>query len=326
MKAGWERTHDFIMPDIDTVRKILTPFLKGKRVTDMEPLSGGLNNSNIKITTDTKECFVLRIYSKRNDSPGKETAILNLLSEKVPVPSVLYSDRSCFVFSKPFMVLSWIPGLPFSEMLTKKDIACTTTLAAAIGETLANIHHITFSDSGFLDEDLNIKEKIKLDAEMFVIFIKESMEKGFGEKHIGTGMSAEVLRFSLLENIGVQNKLVHSDFNPLNIFVNGSTLSAVLDWEYALSSSPLLDIGNMVRYESLDSTLLEPFVEGYLHNGGHLPEQWLQKAKLLDFMALFDLLNKEHCGERRRQDITRIIRRTIEDWEQYDRIQQSFTE
>ena len=62
MKAGWERPNELIIPNIEIVRNILKPFLKEKFVIQIQPLSGGLNNSNIKITTNTNESFVLRIY------------------------------------------------------------------------------------------------------------------------------------------------------------------------------------------------------------------------------------------------------------------------
>ena len=43
--------------------------------------------------------------------------------------------------------------------------------------------------------------------------------------------------------------LVHGDFNGLNILMSGTDVSAILDWEFALSGSIYFDIGNMLRYE-----------------------------------------------------------------------------
>jgi thiamine kinase-like enzyme len=152
--------------------------------------------------------------------------------------------------------------------------------------------------------------------------------------HLGSNISSEVFKFVhehayIIDDLDIQNSLVHGDFNPLNIlateresFIN---ITGILDWEYAFSGSPLMDIGNMLRYEDLNNTeFLSSFISSYRANGGLLPAKWLQKAKLLDLIALCGLLNKKECGEVRVRDIKGLIYNTIGKWEQFNSIQNKF--
>ncbi|MGR3765483.1 phosphotransferase family protein [Rossellomorea sp. NS-SX7] len=335
MKAGWERSNDYIMPDLHEVRNMLKPFLKGRFVEKIARLSGGLNNSNIKVTTDSHEDFVLRIYNERSNNMKIEAEIARLLDGRVPVPQTLYADSSCSVFHYPFMLMKWVPGVQLSEMVDRKNEKILWTAAHAAGEALANIHAVTFPESGFLDDELNIKERVEITADTFLEFIEEMIEKGYVSKHLEETLCGDVVRFaqehaSLMDDPGDQHSLVHSDFNPLNILVveekeSEMKISAILDWEYAFSGSPLMDIGNMLRYEGMGSTgMLKPFILSYQENGGVLPEDWLKKAKLLDLIALLDLLNKEECGEVRVKDITGLIMNMMNEWERYEAVQRTF--
>ena len=330
MKAGWERSNELITPNIEIVRNILKPYLKEKFVIQIQPLSGGLNNSNIKITTNTNERFVLRIYSKNSTSIGAERGLLNLLKGKVPVPQVLYIDSSSSVLNYPFLILSWVNGTQLSVMMNdnKRKISSIGNL---VGKSLSQIHKIRFPESGFFDDSLKINEYVKLNATVFLMYIEESLVKGYSDKHLGTELCNEVLKFSqknshLINQLGEQNFLVHSDFNPLNIFVeerdSNINISGILDWEYAFSGSPLIDIGNFLRYENVNSSkLLYEFIISYQDNGGYLPDKWLQKARLLDLISLCGLLDMKECGEVRAKDIKRLILNTMEEWDSYETIQ-----
>jgi aminoglycoside phosphotransferase (APT) family kinase protein len=334
MKAGWERSNELIMPNMKTVRKILKPFLNEKRINHIQPLSGGLNNSNIKITTNNDENYVLRIYSKNNKRMVIEREIVNLLKKRFPVPQVLYFDFTCALFNYPFLILNWVQGVHLSEIIYRKNKKEISSAASAVGETLARIHKIKFPDSGFFDEKLNIIDYVKLNANKFIMYIKESLVDGNVDKHLGSEVCNEILSFSqkhahLIDNLGEQNSLVHGDFNPLNIIMkeidSNISISAILDWEYAFSGSPLIDIGNMLRYENVIFTeLLHPFISSYQDNGGYLQDKWLQKAKLLDLIALCGLLNKKECGEVRVIDIKRIIINTMKEWDIYQTVQAEF--
>ncbi|MEG9298700.1 phosphotransferase [Mangrovibacillus sp. Mu-81] len=333
MKAGWERMKEQISPDINTVRKMLMPFFEEDKVEYIEMLSGGLNNSNIKVTTSSNEDFVLRLYGSNNKSMKVECEIVKLLKGRVPVAEIVYSDSSCSVFQSPFLLMKLVRGEQLSEMIYRENAHEIRSAAAAAGAALAEIHKMKFPASGFFDDQLNIREYVEISASSFMAIMEEIYRRGYVSKHLGEKVCGNVLKFSqehacILDGPEEQNFLVHSDFNPLNILVeekDGSIkISAILDWEYAFSGPPLMDIGNMLRYEGIDTSMLMPFILSYQENGGNLPDKWLQKAKLLDLIALFDLVDHEECGEVKVADIKRLILSMMDEWESYGVIQNAF--
>jgi aminoglycoside phosphotransferase (APT) family kinase protein len=72
---------------------------------------------------------------------------------------------------------------------------------------------------------------------------------------------------------------VHSDYNGKNLLVHERggcwSISAVLDWEFAFSGSPLTDIGNMLRFRTAyPACFASAFITGYREAGGNLPPDW----------------------------------------------------
>jgi len=66
-----------------------------------------------------------------------------------------------------------------------------------------------------------------------------------------------------------------------------------VDWEFAYSSSPLFDVGNMLRHHGEQPVGYRGgFVEGLADGGTDLPEDWPEIARALDLFALADLLTR----------------------------------
>lgn len=96
--------------------------------------------------------------------------------------------------------------------------------------------------------------------------------------------------------------LVHGDFGNRNLLVRKMRgrwrVVAVLDWEFAISSSPLADTGHFLRYEQPLHPSAEPhFSRGCLQAGGRLPENWRRLAQLVDLVALCDSLTHDQLAE-----------------------------
>ena len=320
MKTNWERSYKEITLDIETVSNLLRTFIREEEISELESVSGGLNNSNIKVITNLGNKYVLRLFSNNDGRAELEGAVLKELQEtEVPVPHVLYEDYSLSQYDHPFILLSWMEGIQLSQS--------DHFPAESVGKILAEIHRITFDSAGMLDGKLGVKEPITINAASFMNFMNEMLIEGYAPSHIGEKEAKRIYNFaaehaSLLDDIGQQNSLVHSDFNPLNLLVdNNSEVTAVLDWEYAFSGTPLIDIGNLVRYEDVKtSDRIGSLIHSYQEYGGTLPSQWLKKAKLLDLTALCDLLNRPECGEVRLKDLKELIERTIRQWNTFDDI------
>ena len=332
LKAGWERTKPMILPDHPTISVMLKEMLNGKPITRIEPLGGGLSNSNLKITLQNEETIVLRIYNDGGKKAEIEKEVLQLVQGKLPVPEVLYHDFSLSLLEYPFLVLTWVDGFQLSELFQKGDPSDLANSGNEVGRHLAEMHSIQFSSPGFFDATLKIQEFEISGAASFLAVLDEILRDRQVIQNLGSDMVHKIGQFAkeqapLLDHLGNQSSLVHSDFNALNILVeregNGIRVTGILDWEFAFSNSPLIDIGNMLRYENGDVSLfMGPFISSYRDNGGILPQHWLQQAKLLDLIALCDLANNEDCGEVRLRDLQKLISRTMNEWDRYSTIQE----
>ena len=114
------------------------------------------------------------------------------------------------------------------------------------------------------------------------------------------GPAAEVIAAAadpLARSVGRARQLVHSDYNGKNLLAVGGdgrwSISAVLDWEFAFSGSPLTDVGNMLRFRAGGPPgFAGGFVAGYRDAGGQLPERWREISEALDLYALADFLTR----------------------------------
>lgn len=143
-------------------------------------------------------------------------------------------------------------------------------------------------------------------------------------KRLGSDLCDQLLSFVAehgwyLSELEGQSRLVHSDFNGSNILVRQASgrwqISAVLDWEFAHSGTPLFDVGSMLRYrKKLSPGFQAGFTSEFQKCGGVLPSNWQRMVRLLDLCNLVEPL----CGERERQwlfdEIRGLIVDTIADW------------
>ena len=101
-----------------------------------------------------------------------------------------------------------------------------------------------------------------------------------------------------MASLGEERRLVHSDFGGPNLLVDQDAsqrwqVSGVIDWEFAFSGPPLVDVGHMMRYERRRRPLVEPyFSQGFCAAGGTLPENWRDHARAVDLMALCESLTR----------------------------------
>jgi len=120
-----------------------------------------------------------------------------------------------------------------------------------------------------------------------------------------------------LARLDEEARLVHGDFNGRNLLVRCLagrwSVVAVLDWEFAVSGSPLADLGHFLRYERDSSPLAEPhFSNGYLHAGGKLPPDWRQLSRRVDVIALCESLTHHHLPNTVVAELLELIRAAVE--------------
>ena len=113
--------------------------------------------------------------------------------------------------------------------------------------------------------------------------------------------------------------LTHGDFGGSNILVGidelGARVEAVIDWEFAFSGSPMMDLGNLLRPPLGELAGFEDAVAGgYRAAGGLLPDNW---RRLTLYSGLADwaaFLGRPRINGALIDDARRMISRTLESW------------
>ncbi len=118
--------------------------------------------------------------------------------------------------------------------------------------------------------------------------------------------------------------LTHADYDPANILVRQIgdkwKIAAILDWEFALASTYLLDMGMMLRYSHrLPDYYEESFIAGIQSKGFQLPSQWKKQAKLMDLLCLLQLTQFNPVAERPNlnRDVVSLIADSVNNWDQW---------
>lgn len=321
MKDDWERVVPPRSLDPGQISKIIDSVFHGKRVVAFERIGTGLSNSNYKILIEGDvDPLVLRVYEGEKAVALKERSIVDLVRKTVPVADHIYTDIDCTLIDKPWAILEWKEGSLLSELLKAGNPPDVASSASSVGKVLAEIHKYGFSNSGFFGEYLEIDDPLILDGEQFLSLIRDFLKNTCGT-FLGEPLKHKVWSFcrenrNLLSENGEGPVLVHSDFNGLNIMMRrapaGMLVSAVLDWEFAFSGSRYADIGNMLRYEEVNSFFEKHFIESYEKHGKVLDDNWRLLSRLQDLIALCDLLNRStKYAPKRVEELINLISRTI---------------
>ncbi|MDQ6661614.1 MAG: aminoglycoside phosphotransferase family protein [Chloroflexota bacterium] len=317
-----ERRYPLLALDDTTITAMLSPLFPQRQLVSVEALSGGLINTNYKIRlTGLDEPFVLRIYMRDRAACEKEAALFSLIQKTVPVPEVLYADTEGREYEQPYVVMKWVDGVPLSKALSSGNNEEIQELAASVGAVLAAIGTYTFPSPGYFGPSLTIAEPLE-DVETY---IKTPLQGKAGER-LGEVMTQRVLQL-LTENNAyfqeVENEalLVHADFQPSNIRMRKEgekwKVMAVFDWEFAVASTPLFDIGIHLRHDSqIPPSYEAPFIASYRQHGGILPPSWKKITKLLDLVNLCEFLNGPERGSLIPYVKGKVIE-TMECWETY---------
>ena len=276
--------------------------LPAHRITAAEPLGGGYRNENIRLVTDGGG-YVLRRYL-RGDAARTcaiEAALaVRLAAGGVPAAEVIAADPEGSASGLPLLLARHMPGLMVSVAVTREPGAASG-LGTAAGRALAAIGAVTFPSGGvFTGPDL-VPSPDGLPSSL-PEFLESCLRAGhaagpLSPAEIGRLRALAAAADPLARSVGPARQLVHSDYNGKNLLaVDGGgrwSISAVLDWEFAFSGSPLTDIGNMLRFRAEHPPgFADGFITGYRDAGGELPDHWREISEALDLYALADFLTR----------------------------------
>jgi aminoglycoside phosphotransferase (APT) family kinase protein len=312
-----------------TLSHLFAKVFPERQIASVKPLPGGLINTNLKITFEAdQDPVVLRIYRDGADVCRKEIALHNLVQLNVPVPKILYAEPDGMDEIPSFAILEFIDGLTFQQLNRTRDVEAISQASRSVGEILAAIGRFSFPKSGRLVADES-SEQLKVGASFIEgpdpipRLLDRFLESPNCMNRAGAKLVERLHSFAWtwtdqIPNLDAQPSLVHCDFGNRNILVrevNGQWIvAAVVDWEFALSGSPLLDVGHFLRYEKPDQPLREPhFSKTFVEHGGHLPDHWREIVRVIDLTALVECLTHDDLPADVESELLALIVASLED-------------
>lgn len=312
-KIDWEQPNRPCFATKEFILRILDKAYPGINLVTYKIMSGGCRNLNIKLILEGfKSPCNLRICLQDELSIKKESKILNIVSDNIPVPDTYHIG--C-LDSYDFSITEYINGISLSQMLlvaTDNDVA---SIMNKVSKYLTLISQKKFTHSGFFDSNLNIQ----LGNNKHLL--------GHIDKCLNSRTTQIVLSSNIIDNIKIcidrnlyylpnlnEKSLVHGDFDPANILVNkiGNEwdITGILDWEFSFSGSSLWDISNMLRYShKMPPIFGSSFLQGLKENGFVLNDNWHKSQSLLNLFSLLDCLVRSNIEKQpnRCEDILELI-------------------
>jgi fructokinase len=279
--------------------------LHSEEVIGAERLAGGYSNENLAITTNSSR-YVLRRY-RRSAAMAERTCAIEvalarrLVGTAVPIAEIISADSTGASVGEPLLLSRYVQGETLKAAIAKADGSAAAQIGRAAGTTLAAIGTVTFSHGGcFVGPDL-VPSTQGMPGRLNE-FVETCLQHGHAATVMSPGEMAGLRALAkrltpAAASTASARQLVHSDFNGKNLLVldRGGrwSISAVLDWEFAFSGSPLVDVGNMLRFRAAyPPSFVSGFIAGFREAGGDLPSDWQEVSEALDLYALADFLTR----------------------------------
>jgi len=303
------------------VRRLVAAAFPNRKVARTEPLTGGLINTNLKIYFESDfNPVVLRLYRDGAAACDKEVAIHNLIHRHVPAPEILHAESK----EPAFAFVEYVEGLTFQQLKRTNNLKAIQQASASIGKTLAAIGRFRFPAPGRLlasEASLVVGNKFIEGPDPIPRILDRFLASNTFQRRAGSKLVDQLHDFvwsyaPILPSLQTDCSLVHNDFGNRNILVsevNGVwAVAAILDWELAFSGSPLLDVGNFLRYELDAAPLREPyFSRAFVEHGGHLPDNWKPVVKLIDLTGLVECLTHDELPNDVEAELFALIDATL---------------
>jgi aminoglycoside phosphotransferase (APT) family kinase protein len=282
----------------EAAREIVWTFAR-RDAEALLPLPGGFANALFRAQLTDGSSVVVRLHTRDPERAAIEDAVLRRVAGIVPVPEVLWTDPTGAVAGVPASIHSWVDGILLDRVLEDGAPADLHAAGVAVGRTLAAIGSISFDTPGFFASPaLDPTSGPDLGPDGLREYVRARLDAGtvLDRTTARSWWCLVDAAADVLTEVKGSRQLVHADFNGKNLMMwwRGPrwAVAAVLDWEFAFAGSPLVDIGNALRFEDdLPPQHREAFLAAYAESGGELPEEWRRISKALDAFALVDFLS-----------------------------------
>jgi Ser/Thr protein kinase RdoA (MazF antagonist) len=310
-----ERRTGLISISVKQADALASAILPGTGVRACNLLPGGSSNSNYKLYLTDGHLAVLRIYARDENAAAKEAALYHLLNNQIPMAAVLGTCPSGTAgLAHACALFEYVPGLPLAQ--TRPGYST----GYAIGRALADIGRYAFERPGDVRGPSLSVEPWGFGEDASRGFVEWCVNRTPAGERLGLVLSKRLLNFVAASaerwpELHTQSRLVHGDFNPSNLLVAGGTLTAVLDWEWAHSGSPLADLANLLRDREqfpLSQAFVDGVLQGLAEGGVILAHDWFAQAEYLDLLSAVEFLSSTADRPQVHANALAQIKRTLD--------------
>ncbi len=311
MEYNWERTFPFLEIDKNIVSKLFEGILEEKNIINIIPINEGCRTTNYIVETNqVRKKYILKIFFPTEQNYKKEIKLLTKLKENeiIPVNKVYKISSDEIIQNREYAIYEYIEGKTIGQAINEGYVL-EEILVRDVAKYLAKIHSYKFNKTGFLDENLNIREELPPLISWYENFMGDRAQKRLGKNIIEKINSIVKENKKILTQLDEDIRLVHGDFQGTNILVKDNRLSGILDWEFAMAGHPLGDIGQFFRYEEyFNKNLIQEFENEYNKNSSYkLIDDWYKVSKLRDLVNLIQLIDLEENMPNKYTNIKDII-------------------
>lgn len=205
-----------------------------------------------KVCFDAPPHAVAVQFAKRSpDSVATSAAVLGLLADSLAVPEVLHLETG----HEPALVTTWLKGQSLKRILPHLPREDQASLARTVAETAASIWSRRFPVSGTIGASLAIRPRPASLPDCVEAQVHDQLFHSPGGRALGSAARDRLwalwqrVRPAIAAEVGQHTCLVHGDLAARNLLVHrpdrGGWRISVLDWEFAVSGSPLTDVGHL---------------------------------------------------------------------------------
>jgi aminoglycoside phosphotransferase (APT) family kinase protein len=303
----WSRAVEPFARTFDELDRFLDTLLKGERLAGFETLGGGRANTNLLLRRPHGDDMVLRIYQRDPTQREKEVAVISRLWGKVPVPEIIVHGEDSGVLHVPYVLMYRVEGDRIEQRFSALDRSERLALGLELGRILAAVHAHRFDQSGFFNDALEVATPLSGGSAGLLDVVDMLLEQPDVTDRLGTARCS-TLRGHVAAHAGALDawpdsaSLAHGDFGFSNILIAGAgeglKVTAVLDWEFAMAATPLLDFGNLIRPPGGDDPdFMTGLEQGYREVDPTLPEDWTDLARTMDLLAWIDFAGRPDAPE-----------------------------
>lgn len=166
-----------------------------------------------------------------------------LESTPVPSPAVRWLDADGKWFGRPSLIMDRLPGRSEYRILNGTlPLAARAVLAFDLCRLLVTVHGVDWSAPEFVGIVSDPGEHAAVaELDRWEKVLRRDQMEAYPE------IDLAIVRLRYRAPLSPKRVLVHGDFKPGNVLLEGTTITALLDWELAHVGDPMEDLGWMTQ-------------------------------------------------------------------------------